>query len=189
MLVEHINPHFIERTAERVGLFLRSQSAIDHLLNAINTDHTHIRQDVGGKAVFLVNVDGRFYSLVVNEAQKTLVTVMFPGGADRTLAFKRFERTHHKDMSNEQVQQYIQWRGELAERQGWKTQPPKVKTNSGNLVGPKTILHWGAHITTAQWNGSVWVNQEPDKELGTEIDPFFVWGWMDHDAFERFKKR
>jgi hypothetical protein len=188
MLVTQINNHFIERTAERVGLFLRSKTSVDHLLKAINTDYTRIRQEEGGKSVFLVNVDGRFYTLVVNEEQKMLVTVMFPNGADRTLAFKRFERTHSKDMSNDLVQQYIQWRGELAERQGWKTQPPKLKTNSGNPIGPKTILHWGAYVTTAQWNGSVWVNQEPDKEIGTEIDPFFVWGWMENDAFARFSR-
>ncbi len=181
MIVETISDHFIERTAERIGLFLRTSQSQDDVINAINQNSIFIRDEARNRAAYLSKIGDRFY-IVIAGKDKELVTVIYPSSSDRTLAIKRFERHYEKDMFNESVQCYVSWRGDLAVRQGWKKEPPKVRTNKGNIVGPKMILLWGDYIEKAQWDGSQWLD-----EKAAAFDSFLVWGWKDIEIFEKQK--
>ena len=169
--------HFREREAERLGFFLRDPQTEKDIFAALKNDSYHIRDEAGNKEARLVRIYDRFWIAIVCKDDNSLVTIIPPSGADRTLSMKRFERAVKKDMSNETVQCYIQWRGELLGRQGWKTELPKPDD------GAKKIIVWGADIFDGWWDGTNWL-----KENGHVINPDNFWGWMEIEAFEAMRK-
>lgn len=188
MIVEKIRAHFAERSAERGGLFLRSPEERARVLQAINDTAFLLREEPVDKAVYGAYIDERFWVVVVKKTEKELVTIMYPASTDRALLFSRFERNHQRDLSNEMVQNFIAWRGDLAIDQFWQKDPPKVFTKKGNPIGPKKILLWGEIKKTAQWNGSVWLevrSGDVRENPGHGFENSYIWGWMELELHEK----
>ena len=183
MNVTKISKHFDERVAERLGIFLRSESEKNYVLKCVNEKSTFIEYEENGKSIHLTMIGDKFYIVVVHARDNMIITIMHPASRIRREGMIAFEKTHSKDLSDPDILNYHNWRADIIERSGWFNTIPKVKSGSGKPYGPRYVLLWGGEERLAVWDGKNWtdVNQ-------VELDDFLIWGWKSFEDYENWNR-
>lgn len=180
MNITRISKHFDQRAAERLGLFMRSETEKAHFLKCVNEKSTFVEYQEHGRSLHLTMVYDKFYLTVVDASDGVLITVIYADSKRRRTAMEQFEKTHVKDLSDPDIMVFCNWRAQVVENSFWKNTEPKLYTNTGKRYGPKMVLLWGGDVKLAIWDDYVWTDSN-----NNELDEHLVWGWQDVEQYER----